>query len=366
MKKNELLQSVKVIILGLVLSVGIAFVFSAGIGTGSVPPSNNVPGPINTGTLDQIKNGGLSVNAFLVAGDSFFNGLVTLGNFIGGGNKPLCVDNSGNITTVCPEAVPVVNPPVVALPTVTTSLVSAITQTTATSGGNVTSDGGAIVTVSGIVWNTSVDPSTSNNIGKTTDGWAIGGPWSSNLTGLSAGTIYFVRAYATNSVGTSYGGNIQFTTTAGSSTPTLPTVETVILAQTTINTYMTDPYPIFGVANITNTGGAPVTHYGLVHRGGTTAFPCSMTVNTPITLNQTNGYGGVTGGTAGSSDTNWPINQNISSPTVINSPRVVIGRIGASDGNPNNGSGNSTSGVCVRAYATNSVGTAYGNLLYFN
>jgi len=96
MKKNELLQSVKVIILGLVLSLGVVYAFSA---TG-VPsaPSNNVDGPLNDGTSSQVKNGGLSVNEFLAAGNSQFIQPVKVNSLVGGGNnKPLCADNCGNI-----------------------------------------------------------------------------------------------------------------------------------------------------------------------------------------------------------------------------------------------------------------------------
>ncbi|MBI3305829.1 hypothetical protein HYZ82_01695, partial [Candidatus Nomurabacteria bacterium] len=106
------------------------------------------------------------------------------------------------------------------VPSVTTSAVSNITQTTATGGGNVTSNGGATVTVSGLVWSTSNNPTyngggpVSGSTGQTTDGWAIGGPWSSSMTGLSPNTTYHVRAYAVNSVGTAYGFNVQFITSA--------------------------------------------------------------------------------------------------------------------------------------------------------
>ncbi len=94
-------------------------------------------------------------------------------------------------------------------PTVTTTAVTGITQTTATSGGNVTSDGGATVTARGVCWNTSPNPTTANS--KTTDGSGTG-TFVSNLTGLSPGTPYYARAYAINSVGTAYGNEVNFTT----------------------------------------------------------------------------------------------------------------------------------------------------------
>jgi len=103
------------------------------------------------------------------------------------------------------------------MPTLTSTAVSPITQTTATSGGNITSEGGATVTARGVVWGTTTNPTTGSNLGITTDGSGTGS-FTSNLTGLTAGTTYYVRAYATNSVGTSYGNEVSFTT--GSTIPT--------------------------------------------------------------------------------------------------------------------------------------------------
>ena len=94
-------------------------------------------------------------------------------------------------------------------PTVTTNQVTDITQTTAVSGGNVTSDGGAAVTSRGICWSTSHNPTTSGN--HTTNGTGTGS-FIADITGLTANTTYYVRAYATNSVGTSYGSEVSFTT----------------------------------------------------------------------------------------------------------------------------------------------------------
>jgi len=92
-------------------------------------------------------------------------------------------------------------------PTVTTTAVTSITSTTAISGGNVTSDGGSAVTARGVCWNTSTNPTIANS--KTSNGTGTGS-YSSSLTGLSNGVTYYVRAYATNSVGTAYGSNVSF------------------------------------------------------------------------------------------------------------------------------------------------------------
>ena len=96
-----------------------------------------------------------------------------------------------------------------AAPTVTTASVSAITDVSATSGGTVIADGGSAVTAHGVCWSTSADPTISDS--KTIDG-AGTGSFISTLTPLTPGITYHVRAYASNSTGTGYGSDIQFTT----------------------------------------------------------------------------------------------------------------------------------------------------------
>lgn len=102
------------------------------------------------------------------------------------------------------------------VPTVITSDVSDMFQVSqfdsifeATGGGDVTAYGGAIVTARGICWSTSPNPTVDDS--HTTDGIGTG-PFSSTLTELSHNTTYYVRAYATNRVGTAYGNQIAFTT----------------------------------------------------------------------------------------------------------------------------------------------------------
>ena len=94
-------------------------------------------------------------------------------------------------------------------PSVTTNSVSNITFESATCGGNVTDDGGANVTARGICWSTSQNPTINDN--KTTDGSSTGS-FTSQLSNLSENTKYYVRAYATNEKGTSYGEQKSFTT----------------------------------------------------------------------------------------------------------------------------------------------------------
>jgi len=110
--------------------------------------------------------------------------------------------------TMCkkPEVVEVTKQDV---PEVTTQDVTNIGVSSATCGGIVTDDGGAEVTARGVCWSTSENPTITDC--HTTDGSGTGS-YTSNMTGLSARTVYYVRAYATNSEGTSYGSRKSFTT----------------------------------------------------------------------------------------------------------------------------------------------------------
>jgi hypothetical protein len=97
-----------------------------------------------------------------------------------------------------------------ALATLTTSTATSVTSNTAICGGNITNDGGAPITERGLCWSTTSTPTIANS--KTSDG-AGTGLFSSSLTNLSGITTYYARAYATNIVGTAYGNQISFTTT---------------------------------------------------------------------------------------------------------------------------------------------------------
>ncbi len=100
------------------------------------------------------------------------------------------------------------NGKIIALPTITTSSANSIDASTAGSGGNVTSDGGAPVTTRGICWSTSTNPTIASSLTSDASGT---GTFTSTLTGLTDGTVYYVRAYATNVVGTNYGNEVSFT-----------------------------------------------------------------------------------------------------------------------------------------------------------
>ena len=97
----------------------------------------------------------------------------------------------------------------ITMPIVTTNVVINITTSSATCGGNVTFDGNATVTSRGVCWGTYPNPTINDN--KTVDGSGTG-TFTSNLTNLTENTTYYVRAYATNEKGTSYGEQRSFTT----------------------------------------------------------------------------------------------------------------------------------------------------------
>jgi hypothetical protein len=105
---------------------------------------------------------------------------------------------------------PIANPP-----SVTTSAVSVLTSSTASGGGNIISQGGAAVSQRGVCWSTGENPVTDDSC--TTDGIGTG-PFASSITGLTPGTTYYIRAYATNSYGTSYGDELSFFTNCSTST----------------------------------------------------------------------------------------------------------------------------------------------------
>ena len=97
-------------------------------------------------------------------------------------------------------------------PDLTTESITSITRTTATGGGYITSEGSGVVIARGVCWSSSHNPTIADN--KTLNG-SGSGQFTSSITGLSANTTYYVRAYATNSVGTSYGKELILKTYTG-------------------------------------------------------------------------------------------------------------------------------------------------------
>jgi len=95
------------------------------------------------------------------------------------------------------------------VPAVVTAVVSEVTCHAAVCGGKIKSDGGEDIIARGVCWSTSQYTDLSDS--KTVDGFGAGS-FTSNLTDLTAGITYYVRAYATNSIGTGYSDAVKFTT----------------------------------------------------------------------------------------------------------------------------------------------------------
>ncbi len=165
-----------------------------------------------------------------------------------------------------------------ALPTLSTIAASNITFTSATCGGSITSDGNAEITSRGVCYSTRSKPSISNS--KVTSGSGIG-TFTCNLTGLSDGTTYYARAYATNKKGTAYGAQISWITKAYA----LPTVSTTEAQKVSYTTATCG-------GNVTSDGSLSVTSRGICYStqpnptisntkvasgSGTGAFTCNLT-----------------------------------------------------------------------------------------
>jgi uncharacterized protein (TIGR02145 family) len=95
------------------------------------------------------------------------------------------------------------------IPTITVAAVTNLTTSSATSGGNISSDGNAAVTSRGVCWSINQNPTTADS--KISSGTASGS-FTSSITGLNAGYTYYLRAYATNAIGTAYSEQLSLTT----------------------------------------------------------------------------------------------------------------------------------------------------------
>jgi pectin methylesterase-like acyl-CoA thioesterase len=134
--------------------------------------------------------------------------------------------------------------------TLTTNTVTAISTIFATSGGVISNDGNAAITAKGVCWNLGGTPTISDS--HSSDG-ITSAPFSSSVTGLTAGTLYYVRAYATNSAGTAYGNEVTFTTLASLVVPTLTTTAVSSIVNTSASSG----------GNITLWGGSTITDRGI-------------------------------------------------------------------------------------------------------
>ncbi|MEJ7826591.1 MAG: hypothetical protein WKF91_00285, partial [Segetibacter sp.] len=196
---------------------------------------------------------------------------------------------------------------------VTTGNISNITLNTASAAGNITDIGSSTVTQYGHVWSTNPTPTTADS---KTDLGTTNAPiaFNSALTGLQPSTTYFVRAYATNSGGTTYGAVVSFTTATPANNPA--SVTTGNISNITLNTAS-------AAGNITDIGSSTVTQYGHVW---------SSTNTTPTTADSKTDLG------------------TTAAPTAFNSSLTGL---------------QASTTYYVRAYATNSAGTTYGSVVSF-
>jgi uncharacterized protein (TIGR02145 family) len=190
------------------------------------------------------------------------------------------------------------------LPELKTIDVIDLTGGTANCGGIINSDGDSPIIVRGICWSTGPTPTTSDN--KTIDG-SGSGSFTSSLKGLTPNTKYNVRAYATNNSGTGYGNLMTFTTLP------LPVLITYNVLNVTI-------HDALGGGGVSLDGGSPIKARGI----------CWSTETTPTISNNFTSDG------TGTGDFSSSLNGLMQDTKYF-----------------------------VRAYATNTSGTGYGNTLTF-
>ncbi|NNG01397.1 MAG: hypothetical protein HKM93_18545 [Desulfobacteraceae bacterium] len=206
-----------------------------------------------------------------------------------------------------------------AAPSVTTQSVTAVTATTATGNATITDLGVPNPTAHGIAWATLTNPTIGDNH---TDAGATGttGAYTGMLTGLSAHTLYYVRAYATNEAGTSYGGEVSFTTSSVQSTVTTQAVTAITDVTATGHGNLTDP----GVPNPTAHGIVWATHVdpttddGFTNAGAattTTPFTGEITGLSPYTTYYVRAYATNAGGTVYGNEVSFLTNP--ASPAVV-------------------------------------------------
>jgi hypothetical protein len=189
---------------------------------------------------------------------------------------------------------------------ITTTEASAITTSSAISGGTFTNPPGNPILAKGVVWSTSQNPTVSLAT-KTMDGTSSG-DFNSSITGLSLGFTYFVRAYVTNSLGTSYGNTITVRPAS------LPSITTTALTNITLNS------AVCGGGSITN-GGSGILEKGVV----------------------------------------WSTNPN---PTTALTTKTSNGTLNSSFSSSISNLMHNTT-YYVRAYVRNQIGTTYGEELVF-
>ncbi len=194
------------------------------------------------------------------------------------------------------------------LPTIYTSGVSAITDSSALSGGTITTDGGATISIRGVCLSKKPNPTTDDTL--ITDKSTTKDYFSVRLSALEQNTTYYIRAFATNSAGTAYGNNVEFTTSVKTSLSSVITWPASGITSTSVNS---------GV-EVTSDGGELILYMGLC----------------------------------------WSRNPN---PTVSDHKTMIISPVYSDVCSITNLTAATT--YYIRAYATNSKGTSYGNQVVF-
>jgi uncharacterized repeat protein (TIGR02543 family) len=235
-------------------------------------------------------------------------------------------------------------------PSVTTTAVSAITDTTAASGGNVTSSYTA-VTARGVCWNTTGNPTIADS--KTSDGTGIG-VFVSDVTGLTSGTTYYLRAYATNSCTTAYGSQVSFTTSGTASTVITSAISSITGTTATGGGSVLSSYsPVTARGVCWNTTGSPTTASSKTIDGsGLGSFVSSLTGLTSSTTYYVRAYATSTDGTV--------YGNQVSFTTLAVAPTVATTAISSITTTTATGGGNvyySVSPVTARGVCWNTTGS---------